>query len=248
VIPPAVVLAAGNGARLNAGKAAEPKPLVAIAGLSLIDHVVGRLTAAGVERVFVVTGHAAQALRAHRFLEPPSAGITFVHNPRYEEPNGLSLLAVEPLLAAPFLLLMADHLFAPGAIEDVARRRCPQGGGLLAIDRSPGTVFDLDDATRVSTRGDTLVAIGKRLAVYDAVDTGLFLLAPAAFSAMRRSIGAGDASLSGGIGVLAQGSAMKVVEVHGPWIDVDTPGAVREAERLVRSGKVGCPAAHSARG
>ena len=57
---------------------------------------------------------------------------------------------------------------------------------------------------------------------------------------MRESVAAGDASLSGGIRVLAKRGTMKAVTVDTPWIDVDTPEALREAERLIRLGEVGC--------
>jgi choline kinase len=241
VTPPAVVLAAGNGVRL--GATVVPKPLIPVAGLPLLDHVVGALVDAGVERVHVVTGHQAEALRAHRFFRYPLQGVLFTHNRRYDEPNGLSLLAVEHAVSEPFLLLMSDHVFAPGALASVLAQPCPRRGGLLGVDRRLERVFDPPDATRVATRGETIVAIGKRLADYDAVDTGLFLLSPEIFGAMRESLAAGDASLSGGIGVLAKRGAMRAVNVEASWIDVDTPEALREAERLVRLGEVGCAAA-----
>jgi 1L-myo-inositol 1-phosphate cytidylyltransferase len=239
VTPSAVVLAAGNGARL-VGSLDAPKPLVPVGGRPLLDHVVVALVRAGVERVCVVTGHRGEEVRAHAYRVTPRRGIVYVHNPRHEEPNGLSLLAAEPEIGGPFLLLMSDHLFAAEAVPTLLARECPTEGGLLAIDRRPGEVFDPADATRVATRGDTILAVGKRLAVHDAVDSGLFLLSPAAFSAMRESVAAGDASLSGGVSVLARRGAMKAVDVRWRWIDVDTRAALVEAERLVALGLVGC--------
>ena len=184
-----------------------------------------------------------EALVAHRFAFRPPGGIDFVHNPDHHRPNGLSLLAAERRLSAPFLLLMADHLFAPATLARLILAPCPPDGGLLAVDRDLEGVFDAEDATRVRTRGDRVVAIGKGLADFDAVDTGMFLLPTAVFDAMRQSVGDGDASLSGGIRVLAGRGLMGALEIGGAdWIDVDTPGALAEAERLARTGAVGCPA------
>jgi len=242
----ALVLAAGNGARLL-GVGPEPKPLVPVAGLPLLDHVVGALTLAGVERVHIVTGHRREALVAHRFAVRPRGGIGFVHNPNHEGPNGLSLLAAEGRLTAPFLLLMADHLFAPVTLARLIAAPCPPDDGILAVDRDLEGVFDPQDATRVRTRGDRVIAIGKGLAPFDAVDTGMFLLPLAVFDAMRQSVAEGDASLSGGIRILADRGAMGALEIGGAdWIDVDTPAALAEAGRLARAGAVGC-AAHVAR-
>lgn len=237
----ALVLAAGNGARLL-GVVPEPKPLVPVAGLPLLDHVVGALALAGVERVHVVTGHRHEALVAHRFAIRPPGGVDFVHNPSHEGPNGLSLLAARERFSAPFLLLMADHLFAPATLARLIASPCAPEGGLLVVDRDLERVFDLQDATRVRTRGDRVVAIGKGLVPFDAVDTGMFLLSLAVFDAMRQSLAHGDGSLSGGIRELAGRGVMWALEVGGAdWIDVDTPGALAQAERLVRAGVVGCP-------
>lgn len=237
----AVVLAAGNGTRLCSCGA--PKPLVEIAGRPLIDHVVAALAAAGVRRVHVVTGHRAGELRAHAFVGVREGLVRFVHNPRHDEPNGLSLLAAEGHVRPPFLLLMSDHLFEPELLARLLAAPRHGEGGLLAIDRRIDRVFDPDDATRVATRGSRLCAIGKGLEPYDAVDTGVFALGRATFMAMRTSLARGDASLSGGIRVLAERGQMGVVDVGAAaWIDVDTPAALDEARRLAAQGRIGLPA------
>ena len=46
----------------------------------------------------------------------------------------------------------------------------------LAIDRKIETIFDLDDAMKVQTDADRVIAIGKNLANYDAIDTGAILM------------------------------------------------------------------------
>ncbi len=237
--PPALVLAAGNGARL-AATGGGPKPLTPVAGRPLLDHLVGALTEVGVERVHIVTGYEAAALRDHAFEVEPIDGVDFCHNPRYSEPNGLSLLAAEELIEEPFLLLMADHLFEAGMLEAVLDAGASGPDSLLAVDRKVDQVFDPEDATRVATRDGVLLEIGKGLQDFDAVDTGLFLLSPAVFGAMRESVANGDASLSGGIRVLARRGEMRVFDVgSAAWIDVDTPEALAEAERLVHAGRVG---------
>jgi choline kinase len=236
---PALILAAGNGSRLL-DPGGVPKPLVKVAGLPLIDHIIGALVEAGVERVQIVTGHHAEFLQAHRYAWHPRRGIGFSYNPRHEEPNGLSLLAAEPELHGPFLLLMADHLFDSATLLRLLELPRSNELGALAVDRKLDAVFDLEDATRVETRDREIVAIGKGLAVFDAVDTGLFLLPPAVFPAMRESLAKGDATLSGGIRVLARRGRMRPLDVGAAaWIDVDTAAARDEAERLVLAGRVG---------
>jgi bifunctional UDP-N-acetylglucosamine pyrophosphorylase/glucosamine-1-phosphate N-acetyltransferase len=59
--PAAVVLAAGQGTRM---RSRIPKVLHPLAGRPMIDHVLGALAEAGVERPVVVVGHGAEAVEA----------------------------------------------------------------------------------------------------------------------------------------------------------------------------------------
>ncbi|MBK9692420.1 MAG: NTP transferase domain-containing protein [Gemmatimonadetes bacterium] len=60
-----VILAAGNGSRLSASRGNLPKPLVRVAGQALIEHALDQAAAAGVEEAIIVTGNAADQMRAH---------------------------------------------------------------------------------------------------------------------------------------------------------------------------------------
>jgi len=231
-----VILAAGNGLRLSS-LSPLPKPLVSIDARPLLDHVLATLVDAGLRRVKIVVGHAADSIRRHPF---PSAGameIEWIDNPRYDRPNGISLLRAEGRVRAPFVLLMADHLFESATLRRLLREPCPANGAVLAVDRKVDLVYDLADATKVVTRNSTLEQIGKDLAVYDAIDTGMFLCSEAIFAAMKASASNGGESLSAGVAMLGRTGRVRTWDI-GPaaWIDVDTPGARDEAERMVRAG------------
>ncbi|HOK71499.1 MAG TPA: bifunctional UDP-N-acetylglucosamine diphosphorylase/glucosamine-1-phosphate N-acetyltransferase GlmU [Bacillota bacterium] len=57
-----LVLAAGHGKRM---KSALPKPLHPVAGIPMIDHVVGSLVRSGASRVVVVVGHGGELIEEH---------------------------------------------------------------------------------------------------------------------------------------------------------------------------------------
>ncbi len=61
----AMILAAGKGARMRPLTDSVPKPLLSVRGRPLIDHILDRLTEAGVRRVVVNLHHLAPQLRAH---------------------------------------------------------------------------------------------------------------------------------------------------------------------------------------
>ncbi len=247
-VPPAVILAAGNGARLSSASRL-PKPLVPVGGRALLDHVLGCLSSCGVSRVAVVVGYQADAVSNALFPSWNGAPITWITNSEFDRPNGMSLLASTGWTDEPFALLMADHLFDVRTLSGLLSQRCPARGGILATDAKIAGIFDIDDATKAATHKGTLERVGKRLERYDAIDTGMFLLSDAIFEAMRQSAREGDESLSGGINRLAARGTMRAWDIGGArWVDVDTPDAWAEAERLVGERAVGLAPNHAPSG
>ncbi len=98
-----------------------------------------------------------------------------MENPDYHKSNGVSALKARNALHGNFLLLMADHIFEPETARTMVRQHLKPGEVILAVDPKIDRVFDLDDATKVRRCGDWIVDIGKDIAEYDALDTGMFL-------------------------------------------------------------------------
>jgi choline kinase len=231
----AIVLAAGMGSRLVARDEA-PKPLKPIAGVPLIVRILRTLQAEGVEEAVVVIGWRGEqisaALRKERSLD---LRLRFVENAAFEKKNGVSVLAASRWIDRDCLLSMADHLYSPEVVERLRGFDMPRGGCALAVDRAVDRCFDIDDATKVRLAGRRIVAIGKELQEYDALDTGVFRVGPALVEQLRAVYDAqGDCSLSDGIGALARQGRMYACDLDGaPWIDVDTPAAAVEAEAML---------------
>jgi choline kinase len=226
-----VILAAGNGYRLGDLGQDLPKPLLRVRGKPLIEHALGQAAEAGCEEAIVVLGHAAEQIEGQLARIATPLRIRVVLNPEYHLPNGMSLLAAEPFADERFFLQMADHVFK----EPVLRRLSDpalDGAARLLVDHAPR---DLDeaDATKVRIRDGRVTAIGKEVMPYDAVDAGCFILDRRVFAALRGVQGEA-ASVSAGVGQLAQGRALAPIPLEGvTWVDVDTPADWKRAEALL---------------
>lgn len=222
----AIILAAGMGTRLRS--VSPSKPLTLVAGRALLHRILDNLRAAGVTRPLVITGYRGDEVAAVAH----AAGAETLHNPRWDQPNGVSVLAAAPRLEAQALLLMADHLASPGVYRTVAAAGRPDAGLVLGIDRRMGHPWaDEADVTRVSTRAGRIAAIGKTLNTYDAHDCGVFLVTPELTAALAPLTAPG---LSDGVRALAARRRAAVVDISAhDWIDIDDPRALALAEAWV---------------
>lgn len=230
-----LIIAAGHGSRLR--DVSPSKPLTPVAGVPLIEHVARAAAAGGATAFTVVTGH--EADRLETFLADLAARLGLpilpVRIADWDRPNGHSVLAGAATIAGDYLLAMSDHLFDPHIVRLL--RAAPPAALVLAVDRDlDNPLLDLDDATKVALGPDgAILAIGKTLERFDAIDTGLFRATPALAAAIKAAIADGGAgSLSEGVQRLAGDGKATTVEIGGArWLDVDDPAALAKAERMM---------------
>jgi len=232
----ALILAAGFGSRLAARPA--PKPLVEVAGRSLLEWSVHQAASVGIRHAVVVTGHRADEIEARLPGISYRTGVTIeaCRLADWSRPNGHSVLAGAGRISGNYLLMMADHLFSAGLLEALVAGMHRAGGAALAVDRNvTGPAIDPDDATWVRQRANgRIAAIGKHLNRYDTVDCGAFIATPDLAAAIAGAVADGAAgSLSEGMQRLADRGAADTVDVTGQWwIDVDEPQMLSLAERM----------------
>jgi len=246
-----VVLAAGFGSRLQDG-GAKPvlKPLTLVDGVPLFERTIRSLALAGCDGAVVVLGFEASAVRAGIEAELQSPiPIQFVVNDQYALANGVSVLKAREHVGREFVLTMADHVFGPEVMEAAASHHPPAGSATLLVDYKLDRIFDMDDATKVLERGGRIVSIGKQIAEFNCVDTGMFVCTTALMDALAETFDdRGDASLSDGVGKLAASGRMHVADIgNGFWQDIDTKEMLQHAEQTLASMRLG-PAADGGTG
>ena len=234
-ISEAVILIAGEGSRLRGSDGTFLKPLVPVLGRPLICYTIDALIHAGIKKASFIAGYqSAQMIEAVKQLIPSKIEPCFIENRDWRKQNGVSLLTAANQVTSPFLLTMSDHLF-DRSIVDLLVRDAVLDQLNLAIDRKLDSIFDVDDAMKVQTRGDRILQIGKDLTVYDGIDTGLFVCPVDIFGYLERVKRDGDCSLADGVRSMASQGRARAVDIGDAWWqDIDTPEMLACAETQLR--------------
>lgn len=117
----AMVLAAGLGTRMRPLTLERPKPLVEVAGRTMIDHCLDKLAEAGVARAVVNVHHFPEMVKQHLTAwTEPTIAISDESGELLETGGGM--VRAQPLLAAdPFFCINSDNLWVDGP-QDVFRQ------------------------------------------------------------------------------------------------------------------------------
>jgi len=239
-ISEAVILIAGQGSRLRGPDKNCLKPFVPVLGRPLLSYTLETVSCAGINSIRFVVGYESERVIAEaKELIPPHITASFILNREWRKQNGISLLAAAGHVSKPFLLTMSDHLF-DNAIVDHLLDSFHSDFLNVAVDQKLDSIFDLEDAMKVRTRGNRVTDIGKKLRDYDAIDIGLFVCPLEIFDYFERAksrSGRNDCSLADGVRLMAGNDKVRAIDIgDGWWQDVDTPSMLRHAERKMSAG------------
>ncbi|MFH1144245.1 MAG: NTP transferase domain-containing protein [Candidatus Eisenbacteria bacterium] len=228
----ALIIAAGRGSRLWERTLQSPKTLLPFLDGTILSQIMTNLTAAGASRFRLVIGFRGLDIVHYLRDHDLAARVSCVENVEWHRGNALSVLrGGEAWVAAgdSMLLSMCDHLVTPDAVRLVITHPSPKN--LLLVDRRLEAVYDLEDATKVLVDGKHIIAIGKELAEYNAVDCGIFRINVRMLAAIRANIELNRESISEAASVLIDQDDFEAVDLPaaGAWIDIDTPAAYRHA-------------------
>jgi len=231
----AMVMAAGLGKRMRPLTATRPKPLIEVAGKTLLDHVLDRLKAAGVERVVINVHYLADAVEAH--LARHDDGLDFAVSDERGQllETGGGLINALPLIDAdPFLSVNSDNLWVDGPADALKLLASHWDGGkmdalLLLVPQARAQNhkgqgdFHMDRQGRLRRRRPSHVA--------PFVFTGVQMLSK------RILRDPPDGPFSTNVfwdRAIADGRCFGAVH-QGLWFDVGTPQSIRATEAALKN-------------
>jgi choline kinase len=230
----AIVLAAGSGSRLGV----QPKALLPLNGVCLLDRAAAALEQAGVHRLLIVIGYRSEVVVAHCSRTWRSQPC-HVRNTRYAETNTFYSLLVglqQQEHAARVVVLNGDVVFDHAVISRLIDHH---GDLVITADRS--TVDD--EAVGVSVQDGRVTHIGKQLAAEQCVGEfpGISILSAegARVYVERASRAAAeecnDLYYDDIYGDLARTSAVGYVPVKvADWAEIDTPADLPRAAAVAK--------------
>ena len=229
----AMVLAAGLGTRMRPLTDTRPKPLIAVAGKALLDHVLDRLADAGVERAVVNVHYLAEQIIAHTAGRPkPRVAISDERGLLLGTGAGV-VKALPELGPAPFFHINSDTIWIDGVTPNLTRLAqafdVASMDALLLLAPTTGSIG-------YAGRGDYGMAPDGRLTrrtereVAPFVYAGAAILSPAMFNGAPQ----GEFSLTDLFDRAAAAGRLHGLRLEGLWMHVGTPEAVGEAEAAIR--------------
>lgn len=109
----AMIMAAGKGTRMMPLTADRPKPLISVAGTTLLDHVLDLLRGAGVRRIVVNVHYLADQIEAHLARHAGDFDVAISDERTLLRDTGGGLVQALPLIPDdPFICINADNWFA----------------------------------------------------------------------------------------------------------------------------------------
>ena len=235
----AVVLAAGRGTRMKDLTEEIPKPLLPVSGRPLLEHILGALAEAGIERTVVITGYLADRIERH-FGDGSRFGVQIRYR-RQEVRDGTAralLLAREAIGAEPFLLawgdILTDRSNYPGLLRTFAAARLD---GLLAVnwveDPCRGAAVTIDAEKRIERIVEKPPA-GTATTHWNNAGIGVFRPVIFDYAAAVRPSPRGEYEIPDAItAMIADQLAVHAYPLQGFWSDVGTPQDLERVEKLL---------------
>ena len=203
-----LIIAAGDGDRLGNLTRDNPKPLINLLGLSLIERVILTAKQAGIKEFVINIGYLGDKIKTNLGNgKRLGVKIDYVENSEWQKENGISVLKAKEQLNENFILLMSDHIFDDRILKAIIKY-VPRGSIVLAVDRRE----PLKDDTKVLENNGKIENIAKNIKG-NCIDTGIFLCTPKVFSYIEETTKEGKTELAEGVAKAAKNKDAEILDI-----------------------------------
>ena len=232
----ALILAAGQGDRLEHLTDDIPKALVKVAGVELVSHQLRFLNHPAVTSIGLVTGYHGALLS--RFVKQKNPLVRVFENHRFDKGSILTLQCALDFLDDDFLLMNVDHIYPQHLLEHITK----QTKEITAVCDFDRKLVDDDMKIKLGS-GKKLSKIHKGLKDYDGGYIGMTTCSASKIPAYKNALEQvlskqGDrASVEMILGELAQNKeTIHIADASGHrWLEVDTPEDLKQAEATLKT-------------
>lgn len=231
LVTKAVLLAAGKGTRMRELTADLPKPMIAVRGKPILQHIVEGLVAAGIAKILIVVGYRADVVQSF-FGDGSRFGVAIEYITQVVQDGTGRVVDLAKDFAGdePFILSYGDILIDPSNY-----------GTLAALGDAEGLVSIKRNEAEMAKGG--CVVVNDKFELTDLIEkpdgpvpspwynAGVYTFRPSIFefTARLEKSPRGEFELTDAIRALAfSGNIVRAIELTGDWADVRDPEILAE--------------------
>ncbi|ELZ17705.1 sugar phosphate nucleotidyltransferase [Natrinema limicola] len=216
----AVVLAAGEGRRLEPLTSRRPKPMVPIANRPILEHVVSAIADAGIDRIVLVVGYQQERIRNH-FGDGDDWGVNIEYVEQEKQlGTAHAVLQAEEAVSDPFLVLNGDRLVDSSLVQRVRSEIEANDGPVMAVTRTDHA-SDYGVVTVSNNQVTELTEKPPEPVASELINAGVYGFQASIFDAIRStSTDRGELAITTTLKGVAAQKPIRAVRYRGLWLDV----------------------------
>ncbi len=220
-----VILAAGEGTRMRPLTEEMPKPLIAVCGKPILEHIVEALPKQ-IDELVIVVGYKGEMIREFCGTRFHGRQVTYVEQANPKAGTADALMCAVGTVKGKFLVMYADDIHGKEALAKVveteagmlaSRSDTPEKFGVLVV-REDGTLKEIVEKPEVPPS--------------NLVNIGGFVLTDEIFSIEVGLSALGEYFLTDSVTEYARRHPMTVVEQE-LWLPIGYPEHIEEAEKTL---------------
>jgi UDP-N-acetylglucosamine diphosphorylase / glucose-1-phosphate thymidylyltransferase / UDP-N-acetylgalactosamine diphosphorylase / glucosamine-1-phosphate N-acetyltransferase / galactosamine-1-phosphate N-acetyltransferase len=223
-----VILLAGKGTRMLPLTLDKPKPLIEVAGKTILDHIVEALPPE-IDELVLIVGYKGDMIRDYCGSEFHSCRVVYCEQANFAGGTGDALMCAKDVLKGKFLFMYGDDIHGKKALAEVVKKdhaimgaymEDPERFGLL-IQNEDGTLKDITHGYKNTTPPASHI-----------VNIGGFVVNTTLFDYSFTENETGELYATDLMTAYAQYNPVEVV-LQDAWIPIGYPEDIVKAEKVL---------------